>query len=393
MNGNRTIAQDAAKGMMIIAVIFFHCYLSTFENHTDAIADFNVLTALFPFLLSSFFFYSGYNYTPNERTYKQNIVRRAKQLLIPLVFAFFISTILISAMELIYHHDDISGTFLGIGNSILYFLMSEATAFMIGFPQNGGIIFELGVSLGLLWFLYALFICSLFFYLLVKHTNKSVLTLISVVLGLLLLAFALGQFVGPYLPYTVQCYPVIIAIMLTAAHLRQYHFLNRKVTSKKNFALKTINALIAEGIIFVTCFICYHEFGATVTGSLPGGMFDARLKGFDAFISFAFGILGTYFLHHVCRVIKYIPVVGKCLQWVGNHSALFYLLHPIFLDLVAITIFQKKVIWGAGQAYFYVLLVVILLTGLCLLFDFIIKKTHNKQVVEEARLHEAPEDI
>ena len=393
MNNHRTIAQDAAKGLMIIAVIFFHCYLATFENHGEALQSFNVLSAIFPFLLSSFFFYAGYNYTPNDRTYKQNIARRAKQLLIPLVFAFIISTVLISSMELAFNHNNVNGTLTAIGNSILMSLMSEPLAMMIGFPQSGGTIFELIVALGLLWFLYTLFICSLFFYLLVKHTNKSAKTLISVVLGLLMLAFVLGQYAGVYLPYTVQCYPVVLAIMLTGAYLRQSHFLNRKAVTKKDYVFRVINVLIAEGIIIATCFICYHQFGALTTGSLPGGMFDPKLRGFDAFISFGFGILGTYFLHTVCRLIKFVPILGKCLQWLGNHSAVFYLFHPIFLELASIVIFQKQVPWGHNQAFFTVWVVIFLLTGVCLLIDFITKKVKNKEISEEIRNHEAPEDI
>ena len=271
--------------------------------------------------------------------------------------------------------------------------MSEPMALMIHFPQSGGLTFELLLALGLLWFLYALFICSIFFYLLVDHTNKHLSTLVSVVVGLLLIAFCLGQFVGVYLPYTVQCYPVILAIMLTASYLRQSHFLNRRVVSKKDSIMKGINMLVAEGIIIAICLVCYYQFGATITGSLPGGKFDAKLKGFDAFVAYAFGILGTYFLHTLCRLIKHIPVVGACLQWVGNHSAIFYLFHPVFLNLAAIVIFQKKVPWGRAQAFFYVAVVVLLLTGVCLLMDLIFKKRHPEVNIEE-EIHklEAPEE-
>lgn len=391
---HRTVAQDAAKGMMIIAVIFFHCYLVTFESVADALGQFSLLSALFPFLLSSFFFYSGYNYSPNERTYKENIIRRAKQLLIPMGIALVVSTLLISAMELIFHYDDAPATFEKIINSVLYSLMSEPLAFMSGFAATHPVIFEIVMALGLLWFLYALFICSLVFYWLVKYTNKSLLVLILIDLGLLTTSFCLGQFVGVYLPYTVQCYPVIIAVMLTAAYLRKYHFLNRRITSKKASALTCINMLIAEGIIVGTCLICYYAFGATTTGSLPGGKFDDVLKGFDAFITFAFSILGTYFLHTICRTIKHIPVVGMCLQWVGNHSAIFYLFHPIFLNLAEIVIFQKKIVWGHGQAYFYVMIVVAALVLLCLLIDSIFKKKHKDvDVAAIISKNEAPEDI
>ena len=129
MEKKRTRAQDAAKGLMIIAVIFFHCYLVVAPNSQDALMTFNYLIAFFPFLLSSFFFYTGYNYQPNGRSFKDNIIRRAKQLLIPLVVAFALSTILISAMEIAYNHVDIKATLHSIGNSIVYgFFLSEPFA-------------------------------------------------------------------------------------------------------------------------------------------------------------------------------------------------------------------------------------------------------------------------
>ena len=387
MNGmkqrKRTGAQDSAKGLMIIAVVFFHCYLMTFEKSTDALGNFNILIALFPFLLSVFFFYAGYNYQQSGRTVKEHIVRRAKQLLIPMLGALVISTVLISSLELIYDHGDISARFLAIWNSILHGLMSDPLAVMIGWPHNGGEIYQLYLALGLLWFLYALFICSLFFYPLVRFTNKRLEHLISVDIGLLIISFCLAEFVGVYLPYTVQCYPVIIAIMLTAAYLRQSHFLNRRILTKKASIRHAINMVIAEGVIVGTCLACHYKFGATLTGSLPGGMFDPVLKGFDAIIAFAFSILGAYFIHTFCRMLKYVPVVSTVIQWIGNHSAIFYLFHPIFIDLVAIVIFQKKRMWGLGQAFFYVFVVVALISGVCLLLDLFIKKKHlDKEYLE-----------
>ena len=394
MEKKRTKAQDAAKGIMIIAVIFFHCYLVTLTNPPDALATFNILSAIFPFLLSSFFFYTGYNYQNNGRTFKQNVIRRAKQLLIPMVITYLISTILISVMVIAVDHQDIGATFKALGETLLFCLMSQPLAVLLNFPSSGVIVFELFLALGIFWFLYTLFICSIFFYLLVNFTNKKLSSLISIVIALLIVAFLLGQFVGPYLPFTVQCYPVVLAIMLTAAYLRQSPFLNKRIRTKKESILHGINLVIAEGLIIGTCLICHYRFGAMFTGSIPGGQFDPALKGFDALITYAFGILGTYFLHTVCRLIKFIPGVGDGLQWIGNHSASFYLFHPIFVCLMSTVIFQRKVPFGPiGQVFFYVFTVMLLLTGLCFLLDFIFKKKEKVQkAVEEIENNKDPED-
>ena len=166
------------------------------------------------------------------------------------------------------------------------------------------------------------------------------------------------------------------------------------MVNNKHRVIHGICMIAAEGIVVGTCLLCHYQFGAIFTGSTPGSMFDPVLKGFDAFIAFTFSIIGTYFLHTLCRLIKHIPVVGKALQWVGNHSALFYLFHPIFIAIVSILFFQRKIIWGVGQAFFYTAVVVILLTGLGLLIDFLLKKKNFKsEMIEEIENAKAPEDI
>lgn len=381
MGNQRSLAQDAAKGIMMIAVVFFHSFMLTFENYVDAVTEFNFFMALMPFLIGSFFFYTGYNYVPNNRSYGQNIARRAKQLLLPMVFAFVISSVLIGVMELAFHHNDPIGTFQALGNSLLYGVMSEPMARLTGFP-SGPNTFELILALGLLWFLYTLFICSVFFFLLVKHTNKSLPTLISVVAGLLILAFVIGQFIGPMLPYSVQCYPVVLALMLVGAYLRQSNFLDKEIKGKKAVAIVAINALIGEAIIIGVCLFCHYRFGTTIVGALAAGQFDAGIKGFDAFVSFGFGVIGTYVIHYLCRLLIKIPGVGVGLRYIGRHSAIFYLFHPVALELLEIAIFQKRIIWGRAQSLFYVVTAVILLVGVCLLIDWIGKKRKEKALAQ-----------
>ena len=132
--------------------------------------------------------------------------------------------------------------------------------------------------------------------------------------------------------------------------------------------------IIAEGIIVGTCFACHYHFGALLTGSLPGGLFDYSLRGFDAFIAFFFSIIGTYFIHTLCRLIKHVPGLGSFLQWVGNHSAVFYLFHPIFLTFASIVFFQKRYMWGIGQGFIYLGFTLAMLILTCLIIDLIVKK-------------------
>ena len=157
----KTSAQSVVKGLLITSVIFFHaCLLCALPNPTSVLSDFSVLFLMFPFLMTVFFFYAGYNYTPFKRTPWQNIKRRCVQLLIPLVITFVVATCLIMAIRI-----PTGESFEGIKNGILYSLMSEPLAQLIGFPSNGIVSFDLVLGLGILWFLYALFVVSVVFFL------------------------------------------------------------------------------------------------------------------------------------------------------------------------------------------------------------------------------------
>lgn len=393
MENRRTVAQDAAKALMIIAVIFFHCFLMSFESPAEALSTFSILNACFPFVLSTFFFYAGYNYVPRGRTFKELVIRRTKQLLIPLVVCSIVSIICVSSIELAVNHSDIGATFQALGNSILYSLMSEPLALMIEFPQSGETVYCMIIALGLMWFLYCLFICTIFFYLLVEHTNKKLSTLVSVIIGLLTLSFCIGQFVGVYLPYSVQCYPLVLTIMLTASYLRQSHFLTKKISNKKDIIFHTINVVIAEGIVISVSLLAYYQKGAVLTGALLGGRFDPSLKGLDVPITYLFAIIGTYLIHTTCRIFRHIPLVGKSLQWIGQHCAIFYLFHPIPLMFVSAIIFQNKLVLGRGQAFVYITFIFAILIPTCLLLDFIIKKKHvPTPIKEEIDNNKDPED-
>lgn len=373
-------AQNVVKGLLITSVIFFHALMfPALPNTESVLTDFNILFLLFPFLMMVFFFYAGYNYTPEKRTPWQNIKRRSAQLLIPLVCAFILSTGLIFAIRL-----STGESMEALVNGVIYSLLSEPLSIMIGFPSNGVLNFDMKLALGLLWFLYALYIVSIVFFLIVDYTIKKPTRLISIIFICLLTAFSIGQFIGTYLPYTVQCYPVALAIMLLAAYLKQFNFLDQKVENKKDLGLLITNTLVAEVIIVGIGLFGYFAYGSTMIGSLPGGMFNSVLKGYDAFIAFIMGILGTFVVHQMSRLICLAPFVSYILDWYGQHSSLVYLLHPICLTFIHYVIFRGKIVLGGFQPYLYVFMTIAILVVLFLFIDWIISKIKSKKHLAEA---------
>ena len=373
-------AQSIVKGLLITSVIFFHAKLIlAMPNTTSVLSEFNILMVLFPFLMMVFFFYAGYNYSPEKRTPWQNIKRRSLQLLIPLVVTAVVATLLIIAIRV-----PNGDSWTSIGNGIIYSLLSEPFSLMIGFPASGEISFYMILALGILWFLYALYIISIFFFLIVDYAIKKPVRLISIIVGLLIISFLIGQYVGTYLPYTVQCYPVVLAMMLFAAYLKQHNFLDRKIESKKDLVFTITNALIAEGIIVGIGLFGYYTYGATMIGCLPGGKFDEILKGFDVFAAFVIGFLGTYTIHQASRLITKIPVLNIVLDWYGNHSSYVYLAHPIILCFVHTIMFSEQKSLGNSQPYVYTFITIGLLVTIFLIVDYIIFKIKSKKPLEEA---------
>ena len=243
--------------------------------------------------------------------------------------------------------------------------MSEPWALMSGFDIST-FNFDLAVCIGLCWFLYTLWIASCIFYLIVDYVNEKLSRHILTVLGLLGISFLIGEFVGPYLPFTVQCYPVILAIMLTASYLKKSNFLDKE---ESNLAIIT-KVVLFELIIISISTICYFAFGANLVGALMGGRFNSSINSLDAFISYIFAILGTYVIHSISKLFGKIPVINDLLEKFGEHSAFVYMTHAILISYVDTLIFHKKheLFNGNIQSLIYLLIVLVVYVVLYKIF-------------------------
>lgn len=215
--------------------------------------------------------------------------------------------------------------------------MSEPWALMSGFDIST-FNFDLAVCIGVCWFLYTLWIVSCIFYLIVDFVNEKLSRHIITVALLLFISFLIGEFLGPYLPFTIQCYPVVLAIMLTAAYLKKSNFLDKK-ESKLAMCTKVI---VFELIIILISTICYFVFGANLVGSLMGGRFNSSINGLDAYISYVYAVLGTYIIHSISKLVSKIPVISSLFEKFGENSAFVYITHAIIISYVDTLIFHRN---------------------------------------------------
>ena len=367
----RSNIQDMAKGALIIAVIFFHSFLYFKAN---AYNDFNIVFCLFPCIMGVFFFYTGYNYTIGKRSPLDNIKRRTKQLLIPLIIMFILSTILVGGLQLITKNTDMTG----IWHSMKYFLFSKGgvITWNIDISKSN---FDLLLALGLLWYLYALYIVSVIFYLIVDKTIIKLKYLIIVVLSLLLMSFLIGQFIGNELPYAIQSYPLILAIMLVGAYIKKIDLLNIKLDNNKKIIISILLMILFEGIIIGLGLLCYYAFDATTVGAIPGGALNKDIKGFDTFVVFIMALLGTYIIHTLMRFLNKIKIISLFFSIIGKNVSIVYLTHPIFISYIHTLIFGRKTdVLGFMQPYVYTLITIILLITIFIIIDIVKNKKKNE---------------
>ena len=322
--------QNIAKGILICAVIFFHIKIGL--DYT-ALNTFSILYLAFPCVIGVFFFYSGYNYKPKKRTPKESIKKRTKQLLLPFLIMWVLATILVVPMLLLTD----SATLDSIKQSYAYVAISEPWA-MINGMNISTCNFDLVLCIQSGWFLYTLWIVSCVFYLIVDFINEKLSRHIITVALLLFLSFLMGEFWGTYLPFVVNCYPVVLAIMLTAAYLKKRNYLDKEEST----AMICTKVVTFELIIITISTICYFVFGTNVVGSLMGGKFNDIINGLDSYIGYVFAILGTYIIHNVSKLISKIPMIGNLLEKLGENSAIVYLIHGIVISYIDTLIFHRN---------------------------------------------------
>ena len=150
--------QYMAKGALIIGVVGFHSLL--YEDNI-AFQRPHIVFCVFPYIMNVFFFYNGFNYASGKRSPIDNIKRRTKQLLIPLITMFFVAVILIGGLQLITGNTQM----IGIWHAIKY-LLTEAGVITWNVDVSKKC-YDLALAIGELWYLYTLYIISILFYLLV----------------------------------------------------------------------------------------------------------------------------------------------------------------------------------------------------------------------------------
>ncbi|MCR5491752.1 MAG: acyltransferase family protein [Bacilli bacterium] len=292
--------QDIAKGFAILLVTMMH--ILVVEKMAFAIAG-----GLFGFIMSLFFFLSGYNYKPG-RTYKENIIKRVKQVLIP--FLIYMGIIVV-AFTLYY---TLSGQY-----TFAEAMQSYARSFLgIGFSNQIGLVapsLDIYRSTMVCWFIIMLFMASLIFYAVVDIALKDAKRFISINAGLVVITMIFGFF-NFSLPLYISDAPLIASIMLFGALFKKHDLFHLKSPW-----WTVINSVVAYGIYIL---MALNFKGA---GYIMGGRLIRDYGAPEALITLLYSVIGTYAFLNFCKLIAKVKPLNFAFTWLGTNSVYILLLH------------------------------------------------------------------
>ena len=320
---------DSSKGILIILVVIGHiAYWGQKYGHTSAydfVATFNF--ALLPYYMPAFFIITGFvaNFNmPFFKFFKKNFL----SLIVPNIF---LGTILNYWLKL----------FLNAGLNYSNFLNFD----YVGLFVYGGS-----------WFLSALFISKLIYWLYEKYFRRNCF------LDLLFFSFIFLSGVILYNYKIINIWSYQHGLILTP-----FLYIGRKMRENEHFVLKYKKFyLYAGGALFIVMFLMqYYEFKYPYINSIP----YIPLK--SCIVIFPISIIGTTIIFLISQMIH------NC-NWLintGKHSLNIYLLHSsiaIFLLKHSLHIIDNS---SALMLRGFVAIIIIFLTILiCVLLDIFIDK-------------------
>lgn len=306
---------DMIKGIATLCVVFYHITAPSIIK--DITLGFG-----FPSLFA-FFALSGYFYAPGKRSLKENIANRTKSLMIP----FFKYSLCFWVIGTVCHLIQKTATLL----EALYCLRN----FYIGCIWNRVIqdwfsleYYSLGkryMFLADFWFLIALFLSSILFFLIADKVLNSALKETLTIIALLAVSGILRGF-EVSLPYNIQLVPFWTACLLLGAVAKERDVFNL------SFMRGAKGWIISFIAVVIGVFVCANfSFGM----NLFRGTFDS-IEPVTMIAMLLCGIVSVWGIGNLCRLFEQTGMRVNELAWLGSHSLYIYLFHMLYAWLISI---------------------------------------------------------
>lgn len=362
---------DMMKGLAILGVLFYHLTAPCGFKY--------VLEHITENFLIVFFFFSGYFYKVGKRFLGESIWTRFKATMFPFVKYSLIFWVIGSAYLLIAGLETIIDALCCLRNFYGGCIWNRVIQDWFGWEYH-----SLGkryMFLADFWFLLALFLSSVLFFLLAKFVLPSKWKTLTASVVLFAVTGVLRAF-AVSLPYNLQLIPFWAAFLLLGS-LAQYNsaFELKWVSGAKGWIISIL--ALAAGVTIAM-------FKQPCTNLFRGGFSDVEVV--SMLLTIASSLLFIWGLGNICRLVETSGIRVKELSWLGSHSLLIYLFHMFFAWIICIITgfslnFEETV---AVDVVAKSLLLGFVCLGLCILLNIVVDKI--KAEIQKRKLQKTAKD-
>ena len=307
---------DSARGVLMIMIMLYHiiaaCPLKEFLSGIGGPA------------LCTFFILSGYFFRSGEKSFGENVKRRAKTLLVP----FLIYSLVLFAIGAVIHlakgDQTLQEVFWCLRNYFGGCIWNRSIQNLFGWEYH-----NLGKNYMFLadyWFFLSLFTAQVLFLLIERFALKSPA---RGVISAVLLAAVTGVLLeyNISLPYNLQMAPMYALLILGGAWAGKTDF-------PELIRLQQVWQWIISVLLLVSVCVLFGVLIEPFATQMFRGTLgeDAIPKMLILIVcSFAFG----FSLLNILRMLEKRGLKMKVANWIGKHSLQFFALHTFFMWLIA----------------------------------------------------------
>ena len=327
LDKKRDPVQDIAKGFGMLFVIFLHTTTLFTVGGRDTVPS-GLVTILFlslmGYMMPFFFLISGYNYKPGNLSYRDSVRKRARQLLVPLFNYTVVIWIILGTYLCLRGETDPWTVF----KSYIAYWLTDPLAGWVGLDASRTLVAQ---TVGPTWFIKCLMVAYLIFAAVAPAAVKKHGTMFSAIVGLVFLTYIITLFVDD-LPWDAEIAPAAAAMMLIGILMRKRDLFGERHSNTK---WNIINSLVALAILI------YLQVKATGVGMISGGRINYQMGPVEVFLTMVCGVLGTFFLMNISKLLVKIKGLNAFLAYVGQNSLIVLILHGpimrIYCDLFGLT--------------------------------------------------------
>ncbi len=309
----RYIAVDIMKGIGIVVVMIYHLVY----RQQDGFADHLIRSAIWLFM-PLYFIISGYLSDSKGRTVPQQLLRKVKNILVPVVISCCILLVLGGIYCVLFHDFTMTDWIRDVVHTFLRPEFSEKL-----FPEwgTGGILF---LNISPVWFIWTMMWAELLFIPLAdKVISDEKKTGITAVI-LILIQIPLYICIEP-LSWSLNLVPIYVVCMLVGARVREGNVIERLDNNK---IPAWASLLFAAGILVLHVYM-YYQVGLdwVYAGTLGTTGPDGGRGWMDVLIFPIQAMLGGIAIYAISDVLAGWRKIGEALAWVGRHSLAFLCYH------------------------------------------------------------------